>query len=312
MEENHFPQMEQKSEEKPETEPNQMNEVQQVQSYIQNSEKTKLVELICKKSNEARQKLKGEYLSNYGTELTKELDSVLSGNVKDLISGLMKTPIEFDADKIYYAIKGIGTDEDVLSEVIATRPSRHLSKIKEKYPELYNKTLEEDIKGDTSGYYQNLLIALVQGGRSDNPYPNSQKMKDLVDKLKDDDENLKENLLSYLVNCSYGEICTICCEYEKTYGKSILETIKKIFERDECDCFYMLLNYISNPGKFFAEKIHGFKEKDLIRIIVSRNEENMDEIRDAYKELYGNELVDDIKKNTSGDFQLGLTILAEK
>ena len=75
---------------------------------------------------------------------------------------------------------------------------------------------------------------------------------------------------------------------------------------------FLILNYISDPGKFFAEKIHGYKTKDLIRIIVSRSEDNMDEIRDSYKELYNIELIDDIKNNTKDDFQNGLCILVQK
>ena len=38
----------------------------------------------------------------------------------------------------------------------------------------------------------------------------------------------------------------------------------------------------------------------------------MDEIRDAYKELYKTDLIDDLKENTKGEYQLGLTILAQK
>ena len=152
---------------------------------------------------------------------------------------------------------------------------------------------------------------MIQGERSDNPYPNSQKMKDIVNKLNDDNENIKESFVSYLVNCSYGEICTICREYEKIHNKNILEGIKNKFGKDEYNFFNVLLNYISDPGKFFAEKIHGFKDKDLIRIIVS-NEEILNDIKDAYKELYNAELIDDIKNNTDGDFQIGLSILIQK
>ena len=301
-----------KTEEKPKEEINPMTQVENMKNWIQNKEKTKLVEFICKLSNEDRQKFKEIYLANYGTELTKELESLLSGDVKNLILGLMKTSVEFDAEKIYLSMKGAGTDEEVLSEMIATRPSRQLVKIKEKYPEIYDETLEKAIEGDTSSYYKKILIAMIQGGRSDNPYPNSQKMKEIVEKLKDDDENVKENFLSYLITCSYGEICTICREYEKAYGKNILEGIKDKFSSDEYNFFDMLLNHISDPGKFFAEKIHGFKSKDLIRIIVSRSEENLDEIKDAYRELYNVELIDDIKGQTEGDFQIGLSILLQK
>jgi hypothetical protein len=290
---------------------NPISEVENLKNYIQNSDKTKIVEFICKLNKEQRMKLKETYVASYGTELIKDLEKVLSGNVEKLVCGLIKSFIDFDAEQIYLSMKGLGTDEDTLSEMIATKPSRHLNKIKQRYPELYNETLENDIKGDTSDYYRNILIAMIQGGRSDNPYPNSQKMKDIVNKLNDDNENIKESFVSYLVNCSYGEICTICREYEKVHNKNILEGIKNKFGKDEYNFFNVLLNYISDPGKFFAEKIHGFKDKDLIRIIVS-NEEILNDIKDAYKELYNTELIDDIKNNTDGDFQIGLSILIQK
>jgi len=290
---------------------NPISEVENLKNYIQNSDKTKIVEFICKLNKEQRMKLKETYVASYGTELIKDLEKVLSGNVEKLVCGLIKSFIDFDAEQIYLSMKGLGTDEDTLSEMIATKPSRHLNKIKQRYPELYNETLENDIKGDTSDYYRNILIAMIQGGRSDNPYPNSQKMKDIVNKLNDDNENIKESFVSYLVNCSYGEICTICREYEKIHNKNILEGIKNKFGKDEYNFFNVLLNYISDPGKFFAEKIHGFKDKDLIRIIVS-NEEILNDIKDAYKELYNTELIDDIKNNTDGDLQIGLSILIQK
>jgi hypothetical protein len=290
---------------------NPISEVENLKNYIQNSDKTKIVEFICKLNKEQRLKLKETYVASYGTELIKDLEKVLSGNVEKLVCGLINSFIDFDAEQIYLSMKGLGTDEDTLSEMIATKPSRHLNKIKQRYPELYNETLENDIKGDTSDYYRNILIAMIQGGRSDNPYPNSQKMKDIVNKLNDDNENIKESFVSYLVNCSYGEICTICREYEKIHNKNILEGIKNKFGKDEYNFFNVLLNYISDPGKFFAEKIHGFKDKDLIRIIVS-NEEILNDIKDAYKELYNTELIDDIKNNTDGDFQIGLSILIQK
>ena len=294
-----------------ETTENPISEVENLKNYIQNSDKTKIVEFICKLNKEQRLKLKETYVASYGTELIKDLEKVLSGNVEKLVCGLIKSFIDFDAEQIYLSMKGLGTDEDTLSEMIATKPSRHLNKIKQRYPELYNETLENDIKGDTSDYYRNILISMIQGGRSDNPYPNSQKMKDIVNKLNDDNENIKESFVSYLVNCSYGEICTICREYEKIHNKNILEGIKNKFGKDEYNFFNVLLNYISDPGKFFAEKIHGFKDKDLIRIIVS-NEEIINDIKDAYKELYNTELIDDIKNNTDGDFQIGLSILIQK
>ena len=300
------------NEEKPEF--NAMLDVEEIQKAIKDNETTKIVELICKRTNSERQKLKEIYYSTWGTELEKELESKLSDKIKDLIIGLLMTPEDFDANEIYQSIKGLGTDELRLSEIIATRPSRHLYQVKERYPILYKNTLDDDIKGDTSKCYQKILIALIQGKRSDNPYPNSQKMKEIVEKLNSGEKGKisEDSLVQYFGTCSYGEICTICRLYEKTYKEAILDAIKNSVDGDAYDFFKMFLQYISDSGSFFAEKIHNFKEKDLIRIFISRSEVDMDEIRDAYKEMYKTDLIDDIKEKTEGDFQLGLTILAQK
>ena len=107
---------------------------------------------------------------------------------------------------------------------------------------------------------------MIQGERTDNPYPNNQKIEGIVNRLN-----------------------------EWKYWRK----------------FYILLNYISNASKFFAEKIHGFKVKDLIHFIWS-NGDILNKIKDAYKKLYNNKLIDDIKNNTDGDFRIGLSILIGK
>lgn len=293
---------------------NVMTDIEQLQNYIKDSETTKIVELLCKRNNSERQKIKEYYYSSFGTELDKELDSKLSGKLKDFIKGLLMTPEDFDANEIYKSMKGLGTDELKLSEIIATRPSRHLLSVKERYPILFNETLDQDIKGDTSKCYQKILIAIIQGKRSDNPYPDSQKMKEIVEKLNGGEKGKipEDALVQYFGSCSYGEICTICRLYEKTYKESILDAIKNSVDSDAYDFFNILLRYISDSGSYFAEKLHTFKEDDLNRILISRSEVNMDEIRDAYKEMYKTDLVDDLKEKTEGDYQLGLTMLAQK
>lgn len=293
---------------------NVLIDLENLNGALKNKEITKIVETICKRTNSQRQTIKENYLSNYGSDLIKEFESQLSGKVKDLIVGLMMTPEDFDAYQIYQSVKGLGTDELTLSEIIATRPSRHISIVREKYPQLYKESLDDAIIGDTSGCYQKLLIAIIQGKRSDNPYPNSQKMKEIVEKLKKGEKGkIPEDIfVQHFGSCSYGEICTICRLYEKTYKVNILDNVKDSFSKDTYDFVKILLQYISDSGSYFAEKIHNFKEKDLTRILISRSEVNMDEIRDAYKEIYKTELVDDLKEKTEGDYQLGLTILAQK
>ena len=66
-------------------------------------------------------------------------------------------------------MKGMGTDEDTLIEIIGTRPGWMHKNIKNAYNNyLYNKKIKKDVKDDNSGDFQKLLITLLQCNRSDN------------------------------------------------------------------------------------------------------------------------------------------------
>ena len=49
-----------------------------------------------------------------------------------------------------------------MNRVIVTRNEVDMDVIKEYYKILYSKNLVDDVKGDTSGKYQKLLVALIE------------------------------------------------------------------------------------------------------------------------------------------------------
>lgn len=59
------------------------------------------------------------------------------------------------------AIVGLGTDEDSLNRAIITRADVDMTTIKEEYNAMYNRTVEGDVIGDTSGYYKKFLLTLL-------------------------------------------------------------------------------------------------------------------------------------------------------
>ncbi len=52
---------------------------------------------------------------------------------------------------------GWGTNTDVLNNILATRNKEQIDAIKDAYQNMYGKSLENDIKGDTSGAYETAL-----------------------------------------------------------------------------------------------------------------------------------------------------------
>ena len=75
-------------------------------------------------------------------------------------------------------MKGLGTDVDILIEIIATRPGYMIKQIIERYPTIVEeRNLVEDIKSETSGAFRRLLVSLLQGSRSDNTSPDVEELK---------------------------------------------------------------------------------------------------------------------------------------
>ena len=281
---------------------------------------SEIIKIICNRTNEERQKIKQLYITSYGEDLEKALCSKLSGNFEDCIVALLNTPSEYDAKQLHKAIAGLGTDEDTLTEIIATRPKWKIEEIKAEYEKLYNVTLEKDIQGDTSGTYRQLLVALLQGGRSENPYPNEKECKKICEELYNGGEATKgtdnDLFIKYFANKSPAELAMVSRLYHKKYNKSLLDVIEKEFSGDVKVLFSTLLKALVKPAEYFATRVNeavkgwGTNNNLLIRILVTRDEIDMPQIKKCYKELYKKDMLEDIKDDTSGDYRELLIELA--
>ncbi|NXD49141.1 ANXA7 protein, partial [Corvus moneduloides] len=67
----------------------------------------------------------------------------------------------FFAERLYYSMKGAGTDDSTLIRIVVTRSEIDLVQIKQMFTQMYQKTLATMIASDTSGDYRQLLLAIV-------------------------------------------------------------------------------------------------------------------------------------------------------
>ena len=68
-------------------------------------------------------------------DLIEDVKGDLSGHFLDTIKALLMAPAEYDAYQLRKAMKGLGTDEDVLIEVICTRSNAQLKEVIRTYKE---------------------------------------------------------------------------------------------------------------------------------------------------------------------------------
>lgn len=278
-----------------------------------------LIRLITQLTSSQRQQIKTHYISAYGESLEKLLSKKLSGDFRDCVIALFDSSTTYDAKQIFKAIDGAGTDEDTLTEIIATRAPHKFTQLKEEYQSAYKETLKEAIEGDTSGDYLHLLLALIEGGRNDNAYPNEAECNAMCELLHSKvDTKDKECFMKVLVMYSPAEVAMIARMYMKKYKASLKEVVEKVFKGDAKLLVSTLVESLVNPPRYFAMRIRkaldcfSVKSKTLMRVVVTRSEIDIPQIKRWYRRIYKSDMVEDIKTKLKGDFMELILALCNK
>jgi hypothetical protein len=78
----------------------------------------------------------------------------------------MFTPLQtLEVMALRYAIKGFGTDEELLVEILANKSNEEIATLKQAYETEYKRDLEIDIDEDTSGDVRRFFVALINRPR---------------------------------------------------------------------------------------------------------------------------------------------------
>ena len=110
-----------------------------------------IMDILPYRSNEQRQEILAQFKQMFGKDLKKELEGELSGKLRQTVLALLETPANYSAAELRKAMKGAGTDETALIEILCTSTNEQIEDIKAAYQKLFNRNLEEDVADDTSG-----------------------------------------------------------------------------------------------------------------------------------------------------------------
>ena len=272
-----------------------------------------LIKICANRTNAQRQQIKNAYKATYGRDLISDLKSELRGKFEDAMVALFTEPIEYDADQLREAMKGAGTNEDTLIEIIASRTPQQLNAIKAKFKEKYKRDLEADVKKETHGTLQHLLISLLQGSRSMNTQVNQAQMAAVAQEIYKAGEaklGTDESVFNkYFCSLSPYELASMAQQYHKLTGHTILQAIDKEFHGDSKKALRTIVYATLSPSEYFATRVNdaikgwGTKDHLLIRILITRDEIDMPQIKQYYKQLYGKDMVQAVKSDISGDYQ---------
>ena len=305
-------------------ESNPVEDARQIQLILSGKEKDddKLIKLVTSRTNEERLKIKDEYNSTFNSDLINDLKKAYSFHFEDVLVGLFFSPVDYDCYHIRKAVKGIGTNENTLIEILSTRDKEHIEKMKLRYKEIYpGRDMVQDIKKDTSGSFWKVLSALLESNRDDD----ENKIMD-KERCKEDAKNLyqagqtKTNHVEIFTEIftkrTKYELIEIGRIYHQISKNSILQDIQNLFSGDTKNALEGIIYGILSPSEYFAKILYksmkglGTSDTTLIRVMISRNEIDMPQIKQYYRNLYNKDLINDIKGDTSGNYQKILVELA--
>uniref|UniRef100_A0A8C5GEW4 Annexin n=1 Tax=Gouania willdenowi TaxID=441366 RepID=A0A8C5GEW4_GOUWI len=273
--------------------------------------------LLSARTNDQRQQIKAAYKTTYGKDLVSALKSELSGLLESLLVALMAPPVLFDATQLHKAIKGAGTDDDRLIEILASRTGEQIKEISKVYKKEFGAKLEKDICEDTSGHYQRLLVILLQGNRAEGVDEGKidKDAKDLYAAGEGKWGTDEETFITIFGNRSFEHLRAVFVAYKKLSGFEIEDSIKGETTGNLEDLLLAIVKCSRSVPGFFAYSLYksmrraGTDDDTLMRIMVSRSEVDMLDIRDCFKEMYGESLYTTIQEDTTGDYQKALLYL---
>ncbi|XP_075156367.1 annexin B10-like [Haematobia irritans] len=278
-----------------------------------------IIDILTARSNSQRQQIKENFLREYGRDLIEDLKSELGGKFEDVIVALMMTPVQYLCKQLHKAMAGMGTNESALVEILCTKTNEEMAEIVACYENMYDRPLAEHMCSETSGHFRRLLTLIVTGVRDPVGTVDPDKAKEQAEQLYNAGEAKlgtdEEVFNRIMAHGSFAQLRLVFDEYKQLSGQTIEQAIKHEMSGELHEAMMAIVECVQSPPAFFANRLFkamdgmGTDDTTLIRIIVSRSEIDLGNIKEEFERIYNRTLVSAVKSETSGDYKRALCAL---
>ncbi|MCI4388575.1 hypothetical protein PGIGA_G00087600 [Pangasianodon gigas] len=288
-----------------------MQEIKKAMKGAGTKEST-LIEILASRSNHQIKALSDAYLQETGRALTYDLKSEVGGDFGEtlitLAEGKRDESKNVDAAKAKADAKAgekkWGTDESKFIEILCRRSVPQLRQTLLEYKNLSKKTLQQSIESEMSGDLEKVLVAIVKCVQSVPGY-----MAELLHKSMKKWGTDESKFIEILCRRSVPQLRQTLLEYKNLSKKTLQQSIESEMSGDLEKVLVAIVKCVQSVPGYMAELLHksmkgvGTNEARLTRIMVSRSEIDLMDIKAEYKKLFGRSLYSDIESDTSGDYR---------
>ena len=281
-----------------------------------------LIDILTSTTNEERQLIRGFYKKSYNAPIQDAINSQLKDKLRQMSIDLFDTPYEYDARELHTALNSLTNDDSVIIEIFASRPSAYLDVVDVAYKSFFQISLKDEIRKHTSEEYAEYLIALMEVERPMEQTISGSDAYEFAEELKN--EGLAsvgadlEKFKTIFVDKSREDLILISRAYYEKTQKNLYDAIESEVPGKNRRLMKGILFAVITPAQWFAKKAYkamkgpGTDTKTLFRVLISRAEIDMDDIRDYYFRDRNTDLRNDIDGDCSGAYGQLLMNLSEK
>jgi len=274
----------------------------------------KIIGVVGYRSTQQLQEIKEKYQTMFGESLIKRLEGELKGNFEKAIVGRFYTRFDYLAYVCRNAMKGAGTDEQALIDVICPTTPEEMTAIKKSYESLYKRDLIKDVDSETSGALGKILVSCATANRDTKEVDND-LAKEEAKKLFEAGEGkwgTDEQMFNQIfATRSFSQLRLTWLYYRGIAKGLIFDSIEKEMSGKLKSAYLTIAQYICDPITYYSEVLYtsmkgmGTDDDRLIRTILSRCEIDLKTIKERYNKLHDSDanLAKKIKKETRGDYE---------
>uniref|UniRef100_A0A8C1LRL8 Annexin n=1 Tax=Cyprinus carpio TaxID=7962 RepID=A0A8C1LRL8_CYPCA len=273
---------------------------------IGTTEKT-LIDILTQRSNAQRQLICKAYQDATGRTLCDALEGDTHGHFEDILVALITPHPKFDCQEFIQAIKGAGTNESILIELFASRSNHQIKAMCDAYLAETGRALIHDLKSEVSGDFEKTLLILAEVHLTFSPkffktsssiFPTVQILYEAGEKNWGTEES---KFIDILCHRSVPQLRQTLVEYKSLSGKTLQESIEREMSGRLEEILVAIVKCVKSVPAYLAERLYksmkgaSTTESTLTRIIVSRSEVDLQDIKAEYKKLFGTSLYSDIE-----------------
>ena len=297
-----------------EEEARKLNNILFKEENISLKEKT-LIEIIKKYDLKQRLLLRICYNKIFpDNNLITDFSSKLSGQFAILIINLFMTRIDIECIEFKKIFDGVNPNKNIILESLSINPFWFNQKVARRFFELYKKDLKTEIMKHFHDFTKDILITCLNTKRNDNE--KNIDDDEIEEKVKlalntSPEELIKNNeiLINIFGVPSAKELILISKKFKEKKGEHFLKYLENKLKEDEYLVIKEVIYNICRPSENFAYKLKNsikgveVNVESINRILVMRNEVDINEIKKFYNKINGKDLPEEISDIFTGGYK---------